>query len=146
MTAAACTPHLLDLPKELLGQISTFLTPGDITRLGQTCHKALDFIASNNLTLWRDAFLREFDDPHDRWATLLPSAIDGMLARKRQWDWYGELRRRLSALRAINRLWRNGVQPDYDEVVETVLDIVDTATTTLMSQQVATGHKLERDV
>jgi hypothetical protein len=141
-TAAACTPHLLNLPIELLEQISTFLTPGDITRLGQTCHKALDLIAPNNLILWQDACLREFDDPHNRWASLLPSATDAVRARERQWDWYGELRRRLSALRAIDRLFLNDEKPDYDEIVETVLDIIDTAATTLMSQQPATGHKL----
>ncbi|OCL02427.1 hypothetical protein AOQ84DRAFT_434385 [Glonium stellatum] len=106
---------LMELAPELLENILSFLQPHGLVSFGSTCRMANAFIWPTNQVLWRSAFLQIFDDPHDAWKSLLPTARAANSDRETQWDWYCELRRRLLAFKVIR-----------EETANTIIDIFET--------------------
>ncbi|KIW31268.1 uncharacterized protein PV07_02930 [Cladophialophora immunda] len=133
--------QLLDLPKEILEHISSYLPPADIVRLGRTCKAAHDFVRPQNQTLWRAAFLHVFDDPNDAWS-MMPGHTP--LATERQWDWHHELYTRLMALRGVQSK-QCGFDSQAEAYLTTLLDIRDTAKFELNARDIASGKVPRED-
>lgn len=147
---------ILALPPELLFQILGKLPHNDLVHFASTCREAHSFASPRNQLLWQAVFLAKFDDPRDRWATLVKTARENESQRKQeeQWDWFVELRRRVGALRAV----RSGVLAVEDEeedgeeterrkeeVIAALLDIIDTAKACPTESDLASGKKAEVD-
>lgn len=129
---------ILDLPQELLSHILAFLEPEAILHLGRTCKDAYEIISPSNQILWRSAFLHVFDDPHDAWSIMPGSAHASNI---KDWNWHGELVRRLAALQAIRSIWRSADQQAHDEEhLEALLSIVDTAKFAPTPRELAGGR------
>ncbi|KAF2004482.1 hypothetical protein P154DRAFT_44589 [Amniculicola lignicola CBS 123094] len=125
--AVALPDYLMDLAPELLELILSYLSPGELASFGQTCRRANDFIRPNNQMLWRAVFGHVFDDPRIAWRLLMPSARAKNRSRESQWDWFVELRRRYAALNAVYEASNALSLFNPEEVIVTLLDIVDTA-------------------
>ncbi|KAF2083455.1 hypothetical protein K490DRAFT_51613 [Saccharata proteae CBS 121410] len=78
---------LLDLSNELLQSVLVETEPKDLARLSQSC-RALNRFIKNNRLLWKDVYLRNFDNPPTRdgqaeldWEVQLPRlmALKGLL-------------------------------------------------------------------
>lgn len=128
MAPINATSHLLNLPSEILGQIFAILPPSDVCAFGQTCQAATTFILPSNQVLWRHAFLHIFDDPASAWSTLSPTARAGNAPVEADWDWYANLRRRCSAIKAFTASNKAHKQPrDLGEAIDVLVDIIETA-------------------
>lgn len=147
---------ILTLPPELLFQILSKLPYNDLVRFASTCRETHSFASPRNQLLWQAIFLSKFDDPRDRWATLVKTAREDERQREREerWDWFVELRRRVGALRAV-RSGVLGVDNDEEdgeeaesrkeEVIAALLDIIDTAKACPTESDLARGRKPETD-
>lgn len=141
--------NVLELPQELLGRALSFLGPADIVRFGQTCQLAWAFIDPANVVLWQSAFLQVFDDPQDAWMLLTPTARESRPDTGAQYNWHAQLKRRLQALQAIDAKWTgellssNGPTPD--EVIDAILDIIDTAKSRPTRRELQLGKRPETD-
>ncbi|EXJ77394.1 hypothetical protein A1O3_09620 [Capronia epimyces CBS 606.96] len=128
---------MLSLPQEILGNILSFLSPDSIIRFGRTCKHAHEFISAHNQLLWKSAFLHIFDDPNDAWSLMPPPARP---QKGSGWDWHGELRKKLRALRAIRSKWRVAdTHDDGEEHLGAVLSILDTAKFAPTAREIANG-------
>ncbi|KAF2107499.1 hypothetical protein BDV96DRAFT_653591 [Lophiotrema nucula] len=117
---------LIHLAPELLELILAYLTPFDLHRFGQTCHRAKAFIRPNNAILWKSAFLQVFDNPKHSWDALTPSARAGIRQLEEQWDWYTELNRRLKAYKAICTDSNVSLLTNIDDTMTALLDVART--------------------
>ena len=133
---------LTDLPREILGNIVSFLHPRDIATLGRTCQQAHAFIRPENQVLWQAAFLHVFDDPEAAWASM-PSSSQ---PRREDWDWHRVLGQRLKALAAVYRRWPHDDDAQFAEQHRAaLLDILDTAKFTPTKTEVAQGKVPQLD-
>jgi len=139
---------VLSLPLEILSQILTQLTYPDLLAFSSTCHEASSFTSPNNQLLWQAAFLHKFDDPRDRWNSLTKSARLQHKERELNWDWHSELRKRIVALKyatAGNLAIEQDDTDTYENVVEALLDIVDTAKSCPTPEELQAGRTPEVD-
>ncbi|ETN36596.1 uncharacterized protein HMPREF1541_08874 [Cyphellophora europaea CBS 101466] len=135
-------PSLIELPQEVLGNILSFLLPSDIVSFGRSCRRAINFIGSSNQLLWRDAFLHIYDHPEDAWATYTQSYETG----RSSWDWHRELMSRSLAIKALRQRWPQQADKDnYEQHVDTILSIIDTAKSQPSSAELARGRLPQAD-
>lgn len=119
---------LLDLPQELLEHVLSYLPPKDIVSYGRTCRSCNSFVAPTNKLLWQSAFLQLFDDPHESWSSLTPTARRLNLEVEQKWDWHSRLKRRLHTLRTVTDSFDgNKTSLSYHEMVEAILEMIETA-------------------
>ena len=119
---------LLQLAPEILEHILAYLKPIDLISFGRTCSQANTFISPENQLLWRASFLQAFDDPRIVWEALLPTARALNAKVEAQWDWYTEVSKRYSALRAVTAHNPLGRRANYEENVAALVDMINTAT------------------
>jgi hypothetical protein len=86
--------ELIDLPSEVLNNVLSFLDASDIALFGCTCRQARDLTNPTNQLLWKNAFLRVYDDPAESLARYPKSFQDNASSP----DWYAELRSRTTAV------------------------------------------------
>lgn len=128
---------IVSLPQEILSHVLSFLSPATIIAFGQTCKHAYDFISPRNQILWKCAFLHIFDDPNDAWSSMPghPHLAQGI-----DWDWYGELVRRLLALQVIKSRYRVADEHHNIEThLNAILSILDTAKFAPTARDIADG-------
>lgn len=118
---------LVELAPELLELVLSYLGPHDLTRFGQTCRRAHDFIRPTNQLLWKQTFLHLFDHPKHVWDRLVPTARAQNQPREALWDWHRELVRRTKAYNLALACDPETLAPEIDNVVKTLLDIEQTA-------------------
>lgn len=144
---------ILQLPRELLAHTLHYLTYIDLVSFSATCHDAHSFVSPTNQLLWQAAFLQRFDDPRDRWNCLTKSVRQANLEREQAWDWFVELKKRAVALRWVDAddyaggSWDGQSQEDSEtlRVLETLLEIVDTAKICPTPEEVRAGKRAEVD-
>lgn len=139
---------VLSLPPEILSQILTRLTYPDLLAFSSTCREAHSFTSPNNQLLWQAAFLHKFDDPRDRWNSLTKAPRLQHKERELNWDWHGELRKRIVALKYVtagNLAIEQDDTETYENVVQALLDIVDTAKSCPTPEELEAGRKPEVD-
>lgn len=142
---------LFDLPAEILSQILAPLAYTDLLGFSKTCREAHSFVSPQNQLLWQAIFCRMFDDPRDRWNSLTETARAKTEERERNWDWFLELKRRVVALRWVQSDDNDAVllwDEDEDEIealVDTFLDILDTAKTCPTPQELKAGKEPKCD-
>ncbi|KAL6243116.1 hypothetical protein RBB50_010216 [Rhinocladiella similis] len=135
--------RIQELPQELLAHILSFLHPRDIIHFSQTNKPAQTFASPQNQVLWRSAFLHIFDDPKDAWS-LMPNSAS--LLKDSQWNWYFELVRRLSALRAIRSKWCVADETwRAKDHINSLLSILDTAKFGPNAHDIASGRLPRED-
>ncbi|KIW09625.1 uncharacterized protein PV09_00492 [Verruconis gallopava] len=120
--------NLLELPSEILAQTFVNLRYFDLLSILATCRTLYTF--SEDQVIWREVFLREFDDPRVRIRSLTETPRKLFYARHGDFDWFIEFRKRiiaLSCLRNADTARRSCHGDKYEAVVETLLDIIDTA-------------------
>ncbi|KAK5946384.1 hypothetical protein PMZ80_000527 [Knufia obscura] len=140
--------NVLSLPPEILSQILTRLTYPDLLAFSSTCREARSFTSPNNQLLWQATFLHKFDDPRDRWNSLNKTARAQHQQRELNWDWHRELRKRVVALKyatAGDLAIDEGDTETHDNVVEALLDIIDTAKACPTPEELQAGKKPEVD-
>ncbi|KAK3079206.1 hypothetical protein LTS18_005462 [Coniosporium uncinatum] len=125
MTTASI--DLLGLAPELVENIISFLRPHDIIQFGRTCKLAASYLRPNNVTLWQAVFLQVFDDPKTARDKVLPESRISLQKREAEWSWHHELRKRYTARNLILKQDWDPLRHRYNDVVEAVLDIFDTA-------------------
>lgn len=118
---------LMDLPAEILELSLSYLFPADVTSFGRTCKQANAFVHPDNKILWRSVFLHLYDDPEIAWKKLVPTARIQNHSREIAWDWHNELRKRANAFDAVYQPANVIIRPDPEEVVTTLLDILQTS-------------------
>lgn len=144
------TMSLSALPVELLTYICSYLLPDDIVHLGATCRQAKELTRPSNNLLWQRAFMHLFDDPRHGFTAReeIKSATSIATPSISATYWHDRLQRRCRALKAIH--------PDaygsYDEfgtnaeeIMETILDIIDTAKPGPTSLEIAAGERPQID-
>ena len=140
--------NVLSLPPEILSQILTQLTYPELLAFSSTCREAQSFTSPRNQLLWQAVFLRKFDDPRDRWNSLTEAARAQNKDRELNWDWHGELRKRVVALKyitATDLAIEDADSETYGKVVQALLDIIDTAKTCPSPAELKAGKKPEID-
>lgn len=144
--------NVLQLPRELLAHTLHYLSYTDLVSFSATCHEARLFIAPTNQLLWQAAFLQKFDDPRDRWNSFTQSMRQANQERESTWDWFTELKKRIVALRWVEKGYASGSwdgqgQEDSEtlQVIETLLEIVDTAKACPTPEDLQAGRKAEVD-
>ena len=143
---------LQNLPPEILFQILIHLSHShaSITALSSTCHDLHNFTSpTRNPLLWQSIFLQTFDDPFQRWSSLTKTPRLASTSRQKSWSWFLEFRRRIVALRHL-KAGKFAIDTENDpqhaeEVISTILDIIDTAKSCLTSEEIATGKTQQVD-
>lgn len=135
--------HLLELPQELLAHILNYLSPSDIINFGRSCQRARSFVDPENKLLWQSAFLHTFDDPQEAWCHFTPTARKLNQHAEAEFNWHTELKRRFTALQAIDINWTgdflvNGPSPD--DTIDTLLDMISTARSAPTQREVELGR------
>ena len=120
---------MLELPPEVQLDVLKFLRATDILAFARTCQKARALATPDNVSLWRCAFLHDFDDPAERLAQELRfhDANDERQLVKGGVDWYMLLKRRLQVFKALANHEFNSEDLTHDIIAETILDVLDTA-------------------
>lgn len=130
MSTAKAPDTLVELAPELLELVLAYLDPQELTRFGQTCRRARDFIRPSNQILWKAVFLQKFDHPKHVWQHLVPTARADSEPREALWDWHRELVRRIKVSNLLLENDRLALAPEIENVVNTLLDIQQTASRT----------------
>ncbi|KAF2754305.1 hypothetical protein EJ05DRAFT_514304 [Pseudovirgaria hyperparasitica] len=119
---------VLELPAELIHEILTYLSPGEISNFGLSCKQARGHLDRGNKSLWRRVFLNVFENPQRAWQGLTPTARANNKQREEEWDWYGELERRLEARRIIldDDVTIELKRDRFEDVMHALLDILET--------------------
>ncbi|KAK7189981.1 hypothetical protein DPSP01_006285 [Paraphaeosphaeria sporulosa] len=118
---------IVQLAPELLELILSYLGPQDLTRFGQTCRLAHDFVRPTNQLLWKQTFLQLFDHPKHVWEHLVPTARAQNQPREALWDWHRELVRRIKAYNFVLKFDKETLALEIDNVVRALLDVEQTA-------------------
>jgi len=137
---------LLDLAPELVETIISFLGPHDLIQFGRTCKLAASYLRPNNVTLWQAVFLVVFDNPKTAWDKVLPEARVRLQQREAAWSWHHELRKRYIARNLILEQDWDPQRHRYNDVVEAVLDVLDTATTLHANDTEASSDEQTRNM
>lgn len=139
---------LVSLPPEILFQVICRLDHQDVLSFGRTCHAACSATTPDNHLLWQAVFLQKFDDPRDRWNSLTKSVRANLREREKSFHWFTELRRRMTALNYIaaeKLAFDDKDDPEAEGVIETLLDILDTAKSTLTTEDIRAGKEARVD-
>lgn len=139
---------LVSLPPEILFQIICRLNHKDVLAFGTTCREAHSAVIPDNQLLWQAVFLQIFDDPRDRWNSLSKSARSSVTEREASFHWFDELRRRVLALKYITAeklAFEKDDDSEAEEVIERLLDILDTAKSTLTAEDTRAGKVARTD-
>lgn len=141
-------PEILALPTEILAYILYQVSYKDLLSFSATCHETYAYASPRNQLLWQSIFLQKFDDPRDRWNTLTKTARLAVRDREESWDWFTELQRRVRALRYVKAsppaIDENNSE-QAEEIISTLLDIIDTAKSCPTAEEAQRGMKVLED-
>lgn len=150
--------NILLLPCELLTTILCSVDYEDLVQFSKTCREAHALLAPSNHLIWQSAYLQKFDDPRDRRKLSAKPSEPACDQRDNTYDWFLELRKRVSALRWVRKgyasgLWDGQGQDNAQEqedsrlskVIETLLEIIDTAKVYPTDDELDAGRKAEVD-
>lgn len=136
---------LLNLPAELLNNALSYLEADDVIAFSRTCSRAHKFVTPDNSTLWRQVFLNSYDNPDRRWSAELPTARKANQDVVDNWDWFFRLRQRMTVVRLITAEKLINVTADYTEVVQILLNMIETAKTRPSPADIARGIEPQID-